>query len=92
MLSSRTLATEPKSRIEATFEPHWADNIPASRTVYLLTPEADHVRLTIEHYDLAFPVVPGEGIADGWDRFCAGLKTYLETGRQVRFTDPGMPG
>ena len=89
MLECKTLKAEPKSRIEATFEPKWEPGIPASRTVYLLIPEADHMKLVIEHYDLAFPVVPGEGVADGWERFASGLKTYLETGAATKFFTAG---
>jgi DNA-binding transcriptional ArsR family regulator/uncharacterized protein YndB with AHSA1/START domain len=89
MLECKTLLTEPKSRIEATFEPKWEPGIPTSRTVYLLIPEAGHMKLVIEHYDLAFPVVPGEGVADGWERFASGLKTYLETGAATKFFTAG---
>ncbi len=85
MLVNKILKSEPKTRIEATFEPHWEGEVPASRQVYLLTPEEGHIKLTIEHYDLHFPVVPGEGVADGWERWAAGLKTYLETGTPTRF-------
>ncbi|MEO1455531.1 MAG: SRPBCC domain-containing protein [Pseudomonadota bacterium] len=89
MMVARTLATDPKSRIEATFEPHWEPGIPASRTVFLLSPETGHIKLVIEHYDLHYPVVPGEGVADGWERWAAGLKTYLETGKAIRFNEQG---
>jgi DNA-binding transcriptional ArsR family regulator/uncharacterized protein YndB with AHSA1/START domain len=87
MLVARTLRTDPKSRIEATFEPKWEPGIPASKSVFLIAVEGPNCRLTVEHYDLAFPVVQGEGVADGWDRWASGLKTYLETGQSVRFND-----
>ncbi|MEM7296270.1 MAG: SRPBCC domain-containing protein [Pseudomonadota bacterium] len=92
MLVCRTLHTEPKSLIAATFEPHWgvSDPVPASRTIYRLTPEAAHMKLVVEHYDLNFPVVPGEGVADGWERWASGLKTYLETGEATRFNARGV--
>ncbi len=89
MMLARTLVEDPKSRIEHTFEPHWAPDIPPSRSVFLLTPEAQHMKLVIEHYDLHFPVVPGEGVADGWERWAAGLKTFLETGEALRFNEKG---
>ncbi|MEJ6392332.1 SRPBCC domain-containing protein [Gymnodinialimonas sp. 2305UL16-5] len=89
MMVARTLNTEPKSRVEQTFEPHWAPDISASRTVFLITPETGHMKLVIEHYDLHFPVVPGEGVADGWERWAAGLKTFLETGEARRFNEKG---
>ncbi|NRA99399.1 MAG: metalloregulator ArsR/SmtB family transcription factor [Rhodobacteraceae bacterium] len=90
MMVCRTLETDPNSRIVSTFEPHWGeDAIPASKTVFLLIPEPGHMKLVIEHYDLHFPVVPGEGVADGWERWAAGLKTYLETGAASRFNEAG---
>lgn len=85
MLVCRGLETDPKTRIAATFEPKWEGGGKPSRTVYLIAVEGDHCRLTLEHYDLTFPVVRGEGVADGWDRWAAGLKTWLETGTAVRF-------
>ncbi len=90
MLECRTIRVDPKSRIESTFEPKWDADVPASRTVFLLVPEEGHMKLVIEHYDLHFPVVPGEGVADGWERWAASLKTWLETGDAARFSEEGM--
>lgn len=89
MMRARTIKADPKSRIEATFEPAWEGGGAPSRTVFVIEPEAQHCRLTIEHYDLTFPVVPGEGVADGWVRWAAGLKTWLETGQATRFNEEG---
>ena len=87
----RTLTAEPKSVLESTFEPHWTDlpEPPISRTVFRLIPEAGHIKLVVEHYELNMPVVPGEGVADGWDRWASGLKTYLETGSAARYNQEG---
>ncbi len=84
MLTNILLKAVPKSRMECTFEPHWEGGGAPSRVVYLMQPEGDFVKLTIEHYDLTFPVVPGEGVADGWARWASGLKTWLETGEDAR--------
>lgn len=84
MLKTRKLSSTPKSRIEATFEPFLEGKVPASRQVFLLTPENNHMKLNIEHYDLHFPVVPGQGVADGWPRWAASLKSWLETGKTVK--------
>ena len=85
LMSNILLSSEPKSRMECTFEPHWEGGGAPSRVVYLIEPEGDFVRLTVEHYDLTFPVVAGEGVADGWNRWAAGLKTWLETGQDAQF-------
>jgi DNA-binding transcriptional ArsR family regulator/uncharacterized protein YndB with AHSA1/START domain len=89
MMKAKTLKLDPKSRIEATFEPHWEGGGAPSRTVMSIDEEGPNCRLTVEHYNLTFPVVPGEGVADGWTRWAAGLKTWLETGEGVRFNEAG---
>ena len=92
MLRCRDIKLDPKSRIERTFEGLWEDAGAPSRTVYLIEEEGDVCALTLEHYDLAFPVVHGEGVADGWARLLSGLKTYLETGESVRFSQAAQAG
>ena len=87
MLVCRTLHAGPKRRIEATFEPRWERGGGPSRSVFLVRPEGDHCALTVEHYDLTFPVVQDEGIVDGWARWAAGLKTFLENGEGMRFAE-----
>lgn len=90
MLSNRLIRAEPKSLMECTFEPHWEGGGAPSRVIYRIAAEGDHCQLTIEHYGLAFPVVQGEGVADGWARWADGLKSWLETGQPARFVDPKM--
>lgn len=85
LLSNAVVKTDPESRMECTFEPHWEGGGAPSRVVYLIAPEGDHVKLTVEHYGLTFPVVPGKGVSDGWARWAAGLKTWLETGQDAHF-------
>ena len=86
MFTARTLEAEPKSRIVSTFEPHWEEDAVVSKSTFLIDEEGPYCRLTIEHRDLKYPVAPGEGVADGWTRWAAGLKTFLETGQSVRFS------
>ncbi|WP_187430478.1 hypothetical protein ROLI_006440 [Roseobacter fucihabitans] len=76
----------PKTRIESTFEPHWAGPDVAlgkSRFVYLIEPQGENCLLTLEHYDIP---IGQEGVADGWTRTLAGLKTWLETGNAIKFS------
>jgi DNA-binding transcriptional ArsR family regulator/uncharacterized protein YndB with AHSA1/START domain len=86
MFVARTLSETPKTRIEATWEPKWDGAGDPSRTVFLIEPEGDICKLTVEHFDLTFPVVAGTGVADGWTRWAAGLKTWLETGQAMRMS------
>ena len=83
----------PKTRIDSTFEPHWAGpDVPlqASRFVYLIDPQDGFCKLTLEHYDL--PSDMAEGVSDGWVRTLAALKSFLETGEPTVFTDPSLEG
>lgn len=79
----------PKSRLETTFEPRWEPDARVSRVVYRIEEEDGHCKLTVEHYALRHGA---EGVADGWARWAAGLKTWLETGTQARFADPALAG
>lgn len=86
MLTCVETKLDPKTRIESTFEPSWAGpDVPLdkSRFVYLIAVEGPHCSLTIEHYDIP---EGQEGVADGWARELAGLKTWLETGNAVAFS------
>ncbi|MEM0937367.1 MAG: metalloregulator ArsR/SmtB family transcription factor [Pseudomonadota bacterium] len=84
MLVCRDLQIDPKTRIELTFEPKWEGGGAPSRTVYRIAVEGAQCALTVEHYDLTFPVVHGEGVADGWARWAASLKSWLETGEALK--------
>ncbi|MCK0149139.1 metalloregulator ArsR/SmtB family transcription factor [Marivita sp. S6314] len=78
MLRQVTKDLDPKTRIAMTFEPLFmGPDAPASHMVYLIEPQGDTCKLTIEHYDMA----PGQdGFAEGWARLASSLKSYLETG------------
>ncbi len=82
MLRQVTTALDPKTRIAQTFEPLFmGPGAPASHMVYLIEPQGDVCKLTIEHYNMA----PGqEGFAEGWARLASSLKSYLETGHALR--------
>ncbi|MFA3916090.1 ArsR/SmtB family transcription factor [Ruegeria hyattellae] len=83
MLTIDVTEARPKTYLDMLFRPCWeGDGMPTSRCVYLIEPQGDHCKLTVEHYDIP----PGqEGVADGWYRMIAGLKTWLETGEAHRF-------
>ncbi len=82
MLKQVTTALDPKSRIAMTFEPLFmGPDAPTSDMVYLIEPQGDMCKLTIEHYNMS----PGqEGFAEGWARLASSLKSYLETGTGLK--------
>lgn len=86
MLVQRTTQEEPQSRIEATSEPQREGGGGPSRTVFRIAPQGPLCALTVEHCELTFPVVEGQGIGDGWVRWAAGIKTRLKIGEGL-FTD-----
>lgn len=77
------LEREPPRRLVTTFEPQMADDGTPSRVETEIRVEGDVCVLTLSHYDLTFDVVPGTGVHDGWSRWAASLKTFLETGRPL---------
>lgn len=85
ILHSRILETTPKSRLVTSFEIQGEGAAAPSRVVQTIQPEGAHCRLTLEHFNLTHPVIPGQGVADGWERWAAGLKTWLETRSAPRF-------
>lgn len=87
LLTQAPIKMDPKSRIEATFEPHFfGPGAPASRTVYLIEPEGDTCKLTIEHHEIP---EGQDGVTEGWARLAASLKTWLETGTALKSTMHG---
>ncbi len=87
MLSQTTTRLDPKTRIEMTFQPHFfGPDAPESRMVYEIEPQGELCKLTIEHYDIA---AGQEGVAEGWARLAASLKSWLETGTGLRATAAG---
>ncbi|MBM2292397.1 helix-turn-helix domain-containing protein [Sulfitobacter pseudonitzschiae] len=82
MLTQRPTKVVPKTRIEATFEPHFfGPDAPASRMAFLIEPQGDMCKLTIEHYDIP---KGQDGVAEGWARMASSLKSWLETGTAMK--------
>lgn len=82
MLTQKFTKLQPKTRIESTFEPQFQDGTEGiSRFVMIIEPEGESCKLTCEHYD-----IPPEhaGVRDGWARYAASLKSWLETGQPIK--------
>jgi DNA-binding transcriptional ArsR family regulator/uncharacterized protein YndB with AHSA1/START domain len=82
MLSQRVTGLTPKSKIEMTFEPNFGEApTPSSRMIYLIEPQGETCKLTIEHYDIP---EGQEAVREGWARIAASLKSWLETGTPMK--------
>ena len=84
MLTQTALELTPKSRIEMTFAPNWGENTATSRIVFLIDAEGAACKLTCEHYEIP---EGHEGVREGWARFVASLKSWLETGDAIKLDD-----
>lgn len=85
MLAETVLEVEPKSRLAFTFEPGWQGEKPEiSRFVYEIDARDGQCRLTILHYELTQDL---DGIGDGWAKCLASLKSLLETGEPLAFSN-----
>lgn len=81
IVRQKTLALDPLTRIEMTFEPLWGEDRTPSRIVYRIAAEGAICRLTCEHYGL--PDAQRADVTEGWAREIAGLKTWLEMGEPM---------
>lgn len=82
------LEIDPPNKLVMTFDVSAEGmNEPASRVTYELSEEQGATKLTVIHD--SFPpdskVLPA--ISGGWPHILSSLKTYLETGKPLRFTD-----
>jgi uncharacterized protein YndB with AHSA1/START domain/DNA-binding transcriptional ArsR family regulator len=83
ILSGTVIAAEPPHRLEMSFQPGWmGPDAKASRHVYEMTATGDLMKLTVLHYDLP---AGQEGVREGWAKFAASLKSFLETGNGLTF-------
>lgn len=85
MLICRELELTPKSRMVLDFHPQGDANVKSSRVVMTIDEEGPSCRLTVEHFNLTYGP---DGVANGWSRMLAGLKTWLETGQDTHFSMP----
>lgn len=82
MLGGEILAMDPPHALEATFEPHWTPDAATTRMRFEIEAVGEVCKLTVLHFDLP---ADETGIKDGWARFAASLKSYLETGSGIDF-------
>lgn len=81
MLTQALIKADPKTRLEMTFEPNFFENQGKSRVVFEIQVEGPVCKLTCEHYDL---IPAHDGVREGWPRWLASLKSWLETGEPIK--------
>ena len=68
-----------------------AKDDPPSRVTFVLEAIGSGTRLTVTHDQLAEGSQTATMVSFGWPHVLAGLKTLLETGKAVDFTNPEQP-
>ena len=85
MLSGEILSAEPFTRLEMTFFPGWGDAQPVvSRNVYEIVQQGQLTKLTVLHFGITEAFV---GVKQGWAQVIASLKSLLETGEALDFSE-----
>ncbi|MEM1300379.1 MAG: SRPBCC domain-containing protein [Pseudomonadota bacterium] len=87
MLRMILLKSDPKTRLEFSFEPFWTgESVAASHAVMMIEPQANGIcKLVCEHYDI--PDALADDVREGWAMDVASLKSWLETGEPIKI-DP----
>ncbi len=85
MLSGEIISAEPFSRLEMTFVPGWGDAPPVtSRNIYEIEQRGTLTKLTVLHFGITEAFV---GVKQGWSQVIASLKSLLETGEALDFSE-----
>ncbi len=85
MIEGEITAMDEGRAFETTFVPRWMPDGEASRVRYELEQVGDLTRLTVMHF--AIPAGQ-DGVKDGWVRYLASLKSWIETGEPLSFPTP----
>ena len=85
MLEGEITALDEGRSFETTFLPRWMPDAQASRVRYEIEQVGELTRLTVLHFDIP---AGQDGVKDGWVRYLASLKSYIETGEALSFPPP----
>ena len=88
LIEGENLEVDPPRRLVQSYQAVWDDDVAAdgtSRVTWEIEPVGDSCRLTVTHDQL--PEDAGSHLYGGWPMILSGLKTWLETGREL--TTPG---
>lgn len=84
-ITGEVLEIDPPNRLVTSFTPHWEGSAAAANTrVTWLLEETDGLcKLTLIHEGLEPESELARDIAQGWARIISGMKTVIETGREL---------
>jgi len=85
MLDGEVIEAVPEKKLVTTFIAPWAQGGETTRIMYEIEQLGDACKLTLTHYDFEKAKA---GVADGWPKIIASMKSLLETGRPL--TLPSM--
>ena len=88
LIEGENLEVDPPNRLVQSYRAVWDDDIAAegtSRVTWQIEPVGDSCRLTVTHDQLREDADPH--LYGGWPMILSGLKTWLETGKEL--TTPG---
>jgi uncharacterized protein YndB with AHSA1/START domain/DNA-binding transcriptional ArsR family regulator len=84
MLSGTILRADPFTHLEMTFVPGWGDGErKSSRNVYEIVQQGQLTKLTVLHFNIPADY---QGVREGWAQVIASLKSLLETGKALDFS------
>jgi uncharacterized protein YndB with AHSA1/START domain len=88
-LAGKVVENTPPRRLVITWANESQRNDPAktSRVAFDIEPHDGMVRLTVTHDELEPGSGMEKGVTRGWPLVLAGLKSYLETGKEIVFFD-----
>jgi uncharacterized protein YndB with AHSA1/START domain len=79
-LDGEIVEIDPPRKLVTTFKAMWAPDGEVTRVMYEIEPMGEVCKLTLTHFDVEKSKA---GAIEGWAIILSGLKTYLETGRDL---------
>lgn len=86
VVAHEAVRLDPRTLAVIALHPLWDKDVPVSHTAFRLTNLGSEMRLVMEHWG---PGPCGGNAENGWTRFAASLKSWLETGERLHIPMSG---
>ncbi len=89
MITGTVLECDPPRKLVTTFKPMWlkgAESQDFSKVTYEITQEGTACKLTLTHENIEAHGI-ADGLREGWSMILSGLKSLLETGEALEFSN-----